>query len=187
MNNPRLAGRYAKSLVDLATELNQLDAVYADMKLLQELGKTNPDFAAVLRSPVIKPTTKEKLIDSVLTGRIGTTSASFIRLLVRKGRENNLIEIADAFIEQFNKIKGIYKVKLTTATPVSDELKSEILGKIKSSTPMQNIEMETVVREELIGGFLLEMEGTLVDATILRDLKDIKKQFMDNIYLHKIR
>ena len=52
---------------------------------------------------------------------------------------------------------------------------------------MQNIEMETVVREELIGGFLLEMEGTLVDATVLRDLKDIKKQFMDNIYLHKIR
>jgi len=187
MNNPRLAGRYAKSLVDLATELNQLDAVYADMKLLQGLGKTNPDFTAVLRSPVIKPSTKEKIIDSVLTGRIGNTSSSFIRLLVRKGRESNLIEIADAFVEQFNKIKGIYQVKLTTATPVSDELKTEILNKIKSSTPMQNIEMETIVREELIGGFLLEMEGTLVDATILRDLKDIKKQFMDNIYLHKIR
>jgi F-type H+-transporting ATPase subunit delta len=187
MNNPRLAGRYAKSLIDLATEMSQLDAVYADMKLLQALGKTNPDFTAVLRSPVIKPSTKEKLIDSVLTGKIGNTSASFIRLLVRKGRESNLMEIADAFVEQFNKIKGIYKVKLTTATPVSDELRTEILNKIKGSTPMQNIEMETVVREELIGGFLLEMEGTLVDATILRDLKDIKKQFMDNIYLHKIR
>jgi F-type H+-transporting ATPase subunit delta len=187
MNNPRLAGRYAKSLIDLATELNQLDAVYADMKMLQSLGKTNPDFTAVLRSPVIKPSTKEKIIDSVLASHIGITTASFIRLLVRKGRESNLIEIANAFIEQFNKIKGIYKVKLTTATPVSDELRAEILNKIKSTTPMQNIELEAIVREELIGGFLLEMEGTLVDATVLRDLKDIKKQFMDNIYLHKIR
>ena len=187
MNNPRLAGRYAKSLIDLAIELNQLDAVYADMKLLQGLGKTNPDFTAVLRSPVIKPGTKEKIIDSVLTSRIGNTSSSFIRLLVRKGRESNLIEIANAFIGQFNKIKGIYKVKLTTATPVSDDLKTEILNKIRSTTPMQNIELETIVREELIGGFLLEMEGTLVDASILRDLKDIRKQFMDNIYIQKIR
>lgn len=187
MNNPRLAGRYAKSLIDLATELNQLDAVYADMKLLQGLGKTNPDFTAVLRSPVIKPSTKEKVIDSVLTGRINNTSASFIRLLVRKGRENILIEIADAFIGQFNTIKGIYKVKLTTATPVSDELRAEILNKIKSSTPMQQIELEAIVREELIGGFLLEMEGTLVDASIQRDLKDIKKQFLENVYIQKIR
>ena len=187
MNNPRLAGRYAKSLIDLATELNQLDAVYADMKLLQGLGKTNPDFTAVLRSPVIKPSTKEKIIDSVVTSHINNTTASFIHLLVRKGRESNLIEIANAFVEQFNKIKGIYKVKLTTATPVSDELRAEILNKIRTSTPMQNIELETIVREELIGGFLLEMEGTLVDASILRDLKDIRKQFMDNIYIQKIR
>jgi F-type H+-transporting ATPase subunit delta len=187
MNNPRLAGRYAKSLIDLATELNQLDDIYADMKLLQGLGKTNPDFTAVLRSPVIKPSTKEKVIDSVLTGNISNTSASFIRLLVRKGREGNLIEIADAFVGQFNKIKGIYKVKLTTATPVSDDLRAEILNKIKSSTPMQNIELEAIVKEELIGGFLLEMEGTLVDASIQRDLKDIKKQFLENVYIQKIR
>ncbi len=157
------------------------------MKLLQSLGKTNPDFTAVLRSPVIKPSTKEKVIDSVLTGNINNTSASFIRLLIRKGREGNLIEIANAFIEQFNRIKGIYKVKLTTATPVSDDLRAEILNKIKSSTPMQNIELEAIVREELIGGFLLEMEGTLVDASIQRDLKDIKKQFLENEYIQKIR
>jgi F-type H+-transporting ATPase subunit delta len=187
MQNPRLAGRYAKSLLDLATELNQVDAVYADMNMLQGIGKTNPDFTAFLRSPIIKPSIKQKIIDSVIAGKINNTSASFIGLLVRKGREENLIEIAAAFIEQYNKIKGIYKVKLTTATPVSDELKNAIVKKVKSTTPMQNIELETVVKEELIGGFLLQMGGTLVDASILRDLNDIKKQFMDNQYIQKLR
>jgi len=187
MHNPRLAGRYAKSLLDLATELNQVDAVYADMKMLQGMGKTNPDFTAVLRSPIIKPTAKEKIIDAVVTSRVNNITGSFIRLLVRKGRENIMIEIADAYIEQFNTLRNIYRVKLTTATPVSDDIKSAILGKIRSSTPMQNIELETIVKEELIGGFLLEMGGTLVDASIQRDLKDIKRQFMDNEYIHKIR
>ena len=63
MTNPRLATRYAKSLVDLAVEQNQLDIVYNDMKLITSICKSNPDFVAVLRSPVIKPSTKEKIME----------------------------------------------------------------------------------------------------------------------------
>jgi len=31
------------------------------------------------------------------------------------------------------------------------------------------------------------MGGNLVDASILRDLKDVKKQFANNEYIHSIR
>jgi F-type H+-transporting ATPase subunit delta len=187
MNNPRLAGRYAKSLIDLATELNQVDIIYADMKFIQSICKSNPDFVSVLRSPVIKPGTKEKIIESVTTGSINLTTASFVRLLVRKGREINLPEIADALVEQFNQLRNIHQLKITTAVPISETLKAEIVNKVKVSASLQNIEVETAVNEELIGGFVLEMEGKLIDASILRDLKDIKKQFMDNEYIHKLR
>jgi F-type H+-transporting ATPase subunit delta len=187
MNNPRLAGRYAKSLIDLATELNQLDVIHTDMKFLQKICKSNPDFTVVLRSPVIKPGTKEKIIQSIITERVNKTTAAFISLLVRKGRETNLPEIADAFIEQFNKVRNIYRLKLTTAAPISEEVKTSIVDKVKASTSFKNIELETAIREELIGGFLLEMQGTLIDASIQRDLKDIQKQFMDNEYVLKLR
>lgn len=187
MNNPRLAGRYAKSLIDLATELNQLDAVHADIKLLQQICKSNPDFTALLRSPVVKPSTKEKILDAIITNRIGTTTATFTKLLVRKGREATLPEIANAFIDQYNSIKGIHRVKLTTATPVSEEVKSFIVDKVKSTSAVQNIELEAIVKDELIGGFTLEVGDTLVDASVLRDLKDIRKQFLDNVYIQKIR
>ena len=187
MNNPRLAGRYAKSLIDLAIELNQVDAVCADMKLIQGICKGNPDFVSVLRSPVIKPDTKEKIIESITTGNVSITTSSFIRLLVRKGRETNLPEIANAYIEQFNASRGIHQLKITTAAPISEELKNEIIGNVKKSTSFEHIEVEMATKEELIGGYMLEMEGSLIDASILKDLKDIKKQFMDNEYIHKLR
>ncbi|UEG50452.1 ATP synthase F1 subunit delta [Ferruginibacter lapsinanis] len=187
MNNPRLAGRYAKSLIDLATEQNQVDAICADMKFLQRICKSNPDFVAVLRSPIIKPETKGKIIESVLSTQVSKLTSAFITLLVRKGREINLPEIVNAFVEQFNKLRNIHRVKITTAVPISDELQNAIVAKVKSSTSLQNIELETAVKDELIGGFVLEMEGNLVDASIQRDLKDIKKQFMDNQYIHKLR
>lgn len=187
MNNPRLASRYAKSLVDLATEQNQLSAAYTDMKLVQSICKSNPDFVALLVSPIIKADKKDKIIQSILTGKISALTSTFVDLLVRKGRESNLPEIASAFINQYNAINNIHKVKITTAVPMSDELQKAIVAKVKSSTSLENIEMETAVKDELIGGFVLEMGGNLVDASILRDLKDVKKQFLNNDYLHRIR
>ncbi len=187
MNNPRLASRYAKSLIDIATEQNQLNAVQADMQLIKSICKSNPDFTAVLVSPIIKGDVKSKIINAVTNGKVSNLSDMFISLLVRKGRESNLPEIAEAFITQYNIINNIRKVKVTTATPMSDELRNSILAKVQAEGTAAKIEMETLVNDELIGGFVLETENTLVDASILRDLKDIKKQFMNNDYVHKLR
>jgi len=188
MKNPRLAGRYAKSLLDLATEQNQVDAVYADMKWLHSVCKSNPDFVAVLSSPVIKPTAKAKIIESISKERVSVLTTAFIQLLVRKAREINLPEIVTGFIDQFNTLRNIHKVKITTAEPISNDMMESIMKNVRATvTDSKTFEIETQVKSELIGGFLLETGGTLVDASILRDLKDIQKQFMNNDYLHKIR
>jgi len=188
MNNPRLAGRYAKSLLDLATEQGQVDAVNADMKWLNRICKSNPDFVNMLRSPVIKPTAKGKIIESITKERVSVLSSAFIQLLVRKNRETNLPEIAITYIDQFNQLRNIHKVKITTANPITDDMLNTIMSNVKArATAGQTFEVETLVDNDLIGGFLLETSGTLVDASILRDLKDIQKQFMNNDYLHRIR
>jgi F-type H+-transporting ATPase subunit delta len=83
--------------------------------------------------------------------------------------------------------KGIHKVKLTTAIEISDEIKNDFINKIKVSEEIENIELETVVDENLVGGFVLEMEGYLADASIRRDLNDVQKQFMNNDYIQKLR
>jgi F-type H+-transporting ATPase subunit delta len=187
MNNPRLAGRYAKSLLDLAIEQNVLDAVYSDVKFLRTICNSNPDFVSVLKSPVINSDKKEQVINSIIGGRVNNITTLFIQLLVRKTRESNLPEIVKAFVEQYNKLKDIHHVKITTAIPLSEEAGQFILNKVRSVSSIQNIEMESVVEEDIIGGFKLEVGGRLVDASILRDLNDVKKQFRSNEYIHQIR
>ena len=187
MNNPRLAGRYAKSLLDLATEQSQVDAVYADMKWLHSICKSNPDFVNMLRSPVIKPTAKGKIIESVSKERVSKLTTAFIQLLVSKAREINLPEIVTAFIAQYKENKGIHTVKLTTAVPVSEELKQSILQQIRVAKNMQHLELNTEVNEDLIGGYVLEIGDELVDASIAFDLHNIKKQFENNDFVYKIR
>ena len=187
MQNPRLAGRYAKSIIDLAVEKGQLDVVYNDMVYLQGICKSSREFVNLLKSPIIKGDKKRQILDIVSKDKVSILTASFNELMIKKGREQYLPEIVNAFIDMYNDIKGIHKVKLTTAQPVSDELKQSIVDKFAATTTLQQIELEAVVNEALVGGFVLEFNNKLVDASILRDLKDIKKQFLDNSYIQKLR
>jgi len=187
MLNPRLAGRYAKSLIGLANEQNLLENVYNDMVLLQSVCRNNRDFVILLKSPVVTPDKKESILHAATTGRITELTAAFNRLLIRKGRESVLPEIVDAFIEQYKHQKDIHVIKLTTAVPVSEEVKQAIISRVQSLTPMTTVELETVVQENIIGGFLLQVGDTLVDASISYDLNKIKSQFLNNDFIYKIR
>jgi len=186
MSNARLAGRYAKSLIDLATEQNQLETVYADMKYIQSVCKASAEFVNLLRSPIIKADQKNNIIGVVTKDKVSSLTNSFTVLIVKKGRESALPEIANAFIEQYNEIKGIHQVTLTTAVALSEETKHSIEQKVKSANQFSTIELTAKVNESLIGGFVLEFNNKLVDASIARDLKDIKKQFLNNEFISKI-
>ena len=157
------------------------------MQYIQAICKSNKDFVNLLRSPVIKADKKDAILAAIAKDKLSTLTVSFNKLLVAKGRESDLPEIAEAVVTQYNGINGINKVRLTTALPVSDDVKNAIIDKVKQGSGMEKIELETKVNDKLIGGFVLEYNNKLIDASVLRDLKDIRKQFQSNVYVHNIR
>jgi F-type H+-transporting ATPase subunit delta len=187
MPNPRLATRYAKSLIDLAIEKGELEKVYADMQWLNAVCKSNKDFVNLLRSPIINGETKKKILEAVTTGNISEMTAGFNRLLITKSRESNLPEISNAFITAYKEKKNIQTIKLTTASPVNDLIKNAIVEQIKSTTGYKNIEVVEKVDTAIIGGFVLQMGDQLVDASIAYDLRTIAKQFENNDFIYKVR
>lgn len=187
MVNPRLAARYAKSLIDLAIENNQLEEVKQEVDFILNIFKVSPEFKVLLRSPVIKGDKKLAILREVGKGRFNPLMAGFMRLLIVKGRENVLPEIFETFNAQYNDHKGIHEVTLTTAQPVSEEVKAAILSKIKAETALEQVLLITKVKEDLIGGFVLEYNNNLVDASISRTLKDVRREFISNEYTYRIR
>src|SRR6187402_3377233 len=115
MPNPRLAGRYAKSLIDLANEKGQLEEVHNDMLFLQQAFQSSKELVVMIKSPIIKADKKEKVLAAITGGKISVITTTFYELLLRKGRESFLPEIITAFIDQYKVLKGIQVVKLTTA------------------------------------------------------------------------
>ncbi|HEX6172188.1 MAG TPA: ATP synthase F1 subunit delta [Chitinophagaceae bacterium] len=187
MSNVRIATRYAKSLLGLAIERNELEKAFADMQWLQSVCKSNPDFVNMLRSPVIKSDAKGKIVTAVAKDNIGQLTGEFIRLLITKGREGALPEISTEFIKQYKEYKNIHIVKVTTAVPLSDELREGIIRFIKTTTEIKNLELETIVDKNIIGGIIMQTGDKLVDASVSYDFKQIGKLFENNDFIYKVR
>jgi F-type H+-transporting ATPase subunit delta len=187
MINSRLAGRYAKSLLDLAAEQQVQEAVLADMRFLRQTIAGSADFANLLKSPVIKADKKKAILQAITGGRVQKLSQAFIDLLVTKQREMELNDIAQAYINLYNEQKGIHQVKFTTAVEVSETIQQQMVAKVKSQTGYQHVELTSVVDSSLIGGFKLEYDNKLIDTSVARDLKDVRKQFRENQYVQQMR
>lgn len=186
MPNPRLASRYAKALLDLAVEQNAVDSTLQDIRVLDAASKQSREFTNMLRSPIINAGKKQEILTAILGGKMTALTQGFINLLVSKGREANMPEIAESFIAQYKVMKNIKTVKLTTATPISDTVKQSIIKNVVASVHNGEIEVKEVVDPNIIGGFILQMDDKLVDASVRRDLNDVKAQFQQNIYVSPI-
>jgi F-type H+-transporting ATPase subunit delta len=187
MSNPRLAHRYAKSLIDISQEKGQLENVFNDMLQLQKIIKDNRDFLTLLRSPVIAPEKKLKVLEAITAGRVNELTGLFTKLMITKGREAYLPEVIIAFIKEYKELKKIHTVQLTTAVPVSEEVKNSFIEQIKKTTAIQNIELEAKVDDKIIGGFVLQTGDQLIDASVAYDLREIAKQFKNNEFIYNIR
>ncbi len=178
MPNPRLAERYAKSLVEIAVEKQSLEDVYQDLNLLAQTSDKNREFVTFLKSPVINMDKKEKIFKAIFDNKLNEITIRFVILLINKGREGFLPEIVDAAIRQYRKIKNIQEVKMTTAFSLGEDLTKAIIKKIKEEIPNQTIDLVTQVREQLIGGFILESNNNIYDASVSRQIQDIRKDFV---------
>ena len=187
MQNPRLAARYAKSLMDIAIEQGRLDTMYNDMQGLHALCTASRELVSMLRSPIVNADLKLKTMKALVESDVDAVTMSFVKLIIQTGREFFLPEIITSFIGLYKKHNRINEVVLTTAEPLEEQVKNDLLKKIQQQFTDMTIDLSTKVDNSLIGGFVLETDNTLFDASILRDLNDIRKQFLKNEFVPGLR
>lgn len=183
MSTIRLSSRYAKSLIDLAIERDQLDDVLADVKGILKSIKQSKELAQLLKSPIIHAGKKHTILQLLFKNKVSAMTMAFIDILVRKGREPYLADIAEAFLTQYNKYKHITRVKLTTAIASDDKMVDAIMAEVKKAVNLEKVELETAVDPELIGGFVLEFDNQLYDTSIARQLELLEKEFSNNAFM----
>lgn len=182
----RIASRYAKSLLDLAVEQNKLERIHEDVNSFQVALK-NRDFYLMLKSPVIPAERKRAALKALFADKYDELTLAFLDILARKGREAYLPEVAKEFEVQYKSMKNIVDVILKTAVPIGNEVLDSIQAKLKEGDGAgAEVRIENVVEPGLIGGFVLDYNHLLYDASVSHKLELLKKEFQDNLYVSKV-
>ncbi len=179
MNAGRISVRYAKALYDLANAENSAKAVYEHSYAVSQILESSSELYHILHNPVILPSEKERITKNILKSNVHPLLNSFILLMVRKRRESFIVNALLIYRKIYRVHAGLVKVVIETPSELEESTKSSILEFVKNKfnkTP----ELEVRQKPDLIGGFIVEVEGLLIDLSVSGQLAKVKKALVQN-------
>ena len=176
MNIGIISKRYAEALYDYAKELETEDAVYKNMLQLKDVLRNFKELPVILANPSLALKERSELICS-LVDNPSPDFSRFATLVAKASREEYLLYMAYAYIDIYRAAKKIVAVKITTATPLSPSVQQKIESIIEKHD-IAAVEVKNIVDETLIGGFICEADNTRLDASVKKQLDEIKKQLV---------
>jgi|BioPla2DNA2_1021312.scaffolds.fasta_scaffold04659_7 F-type H+-transporting ATPase subunit delta len=177
----KVPNRYANALYVFSLEEKQLEGVFKDVKFIRNVLADNKELKTIMESPVIVPKIKSNIFSQLFENRINSITYGFLDLIVRKRREPSLFQTLDAFINYYHRHHNIKVATLTSAIPLNNELIEKIKIVLEEQTN-STIQIQTQIKPAIIGGFIVQVEDYLVDASLLGKINRLKREFATNIY-----
>ena len=179
MNAGVIASRYAKALLSYVTEAGAGEKIYSQACALVQLMRALPQLEEfVLRHDDITLDRKVELLSSALGGPLAGELERFMRLVEEHRRMEFLKDMLWSFISRYREANRIKVGSLVTSVP-DEDLRKRLEDMFHDRTCCQ-VHFQTDVNPELIGGFVLELDGYRMDASVRTRLEQIRRTLVDD-------
>ncbi len=177
MVNVSIARRYARALLDVATEAGRADAVSEQLNTFAGALGQNRDLADVLFNPAYTREQRAQVIEALLKafGPVESALANTLRLLVDRNRLGYLPDIARLFRDMADAQAGRMRGHVTSAAPLSSDSLKQLTTQLQELT-QRNVVLETRVDPSVLGGIAAQVGGTLYDGTLRTQLEQLRRE-----------
>lgn len=174
MTEQKVSSRYARALLDIADKEAITDKVIVDLDLVSEMIRSSKELNNLVQSPIVADWQKKKIFQELLSGKTQEVTLKFIELLIDKGREVLIENIIDRFLKLYDEKNNRVKIDVTSATELTDTLKSKIVAKLTEATS-KTIIPTYFTDPSVKGGISIRVNDWVYDATLLTQLKLLKE------------
>ena len=200
MNTGIIATRYATALLKLVDETGSGSAVVDQVRIIEKALDELPDFRRAVDDPVVAAVQKISLFEASLKDSMAQELHKFLELLIRNGRIGDVRLVLTTFVTEYYRSRHIKRARLVVADPAlldpeptpsgpvpvegslrqaqRPALESRLRDLVEKQTGCRLI-LKTEVNPSLIGGFVFEVEDTVLDASVSRQLDFIRRQFIE--------
>lgn len=174
MQSGSIAKRYSRAFIELAQESGTTDTVLREMsdfcdKLngspMLKTAMINPSFVTDQRVAVLKEL-MQALNYSPLTHR-------FLTQLALKRRLDVVEAVVHEFRNYYDDLRGLVRVSVTTATPLSAEQDAQLITQVEALTGRKAV-VTRHVDPKVIGGIVTRINDLLIDGSVATQLQRIR-------------
>ncbi len=178
MNDGLIPNRYAKALFKQAADEGTQAQVYDQMKQLELSFATSPQLKEAAGNPFVALDQKEKVLLTAAGAAANGTAHRFFKLVIAKNRVTFLRAMALQYIKIYRRAAGIASVDIATAAPLQQGQLDEILAVVNKQLQGRTLETQVVVDANLIGGFTVNVDGQVLDASVKNELKKLRLKLL---------
>ena len=165
------ARRYADAAFEIGRADGTLDAWDRDLKRLRDaLG--HEDLRALAEHPAVPYTDKERVLRRVV-GDVSDEALNLVLLMVRRGRPRAIPRMVEHFAALLRRERGVALAEIRTALPLDEAQRTAVTDRLGELTG-DEIEINEVVDESLIGGITVRIGDRLYDASVRNRLERLR-------------
>ena len=176
MSDGLIPRRYAKALYKYAVENGDAQEIYELLKTLSFRYTAIDELKRAVLNPDISDEEKGAYMLKLAGGRPGSSLDKFLLLVVRNNRAEYLQKISLAYVDLYREAHEIAHVVITTAAPMPEAEVNAIIDIVKRRLGAMTLEIEQKIDPELIGGFTVKINGLVLDASVKRELNELRLQ-----------
>jgi F-type H+-transporting ATPase subunit delta len=165
------ARRYAEAAFEIGREDRALDAWERDLERLRAV-LADEEVRALAEHPAVAYADKERVLRRV-AGDVSDEAMNLVLLMIRRGRPGAIDKMVDRFGELVRRERGVALAEVRTALPLDDEQREALTERLHELTDQQ-IEINEVVDESLIGGITVRIGDQLYDASVRTRLERLR-------------
>lgn len=177
MSNPAIANRYAFALFQVAKEHQLLDQLEMELRVVRDVFNQNRDFNTVLVSPQLSKDKKKQLLSAVFSS-VNVFLQNTLKLLVDRGREGMIVQMADSFIELADSDKGIAEATVTSVRPLTEEEAKALSTAFAKKLGKKELRIKNKVDSNLLGGIKLRVGNRIYDGSLQGKLERLERQLL---------
>lgn len=167
-----VARRYARAIFAVADEQGALDQTAAELQLLGAIAD-DPQVAAALANPLLSASARRGLAGTIAdTLKLGQTTRNFVSLLADHRRLEQLAGIARAYTHILDQRRQRVRATVTSAVPLDDGQRQALIAAFERKLG-RTVLAETAVDPQLLGGVVVDVEGTVYDGSVRTQLQSL--------------
>lgn len=170
-----VAKSYAQALFEIAQEEQRLDEYRNTLHEIKILFEENTSLMDVLKHPQIHKQEKKDLIMDLFKTECDQMILNFMCLLIDRNRIHLLFDMVKGYDGFYRQAKGIKKAIVSSAYPLTNNQREQLLAMLMKKTGCQ-IELEEVVDASLIAGMKVQVEDTILDHSAKMALATMKQK-----------